>query len=133
MSYTQHTATAVCEITNVLDTADLISRIHDYLTNHEDEAPTELLNCECYEHFADILEMFVVVENNVLTISADTEENNSDIEVFDFLLDHCCHLMSSKFMKVTWISYDSRGGLSADCTYYDNQGNLINIERMLSA
>ena len=133
MSYAQHTASAICEVTNVLDTADLISQIYDYLTNHEDETPTELLNCECYEHFADILETYVEVENNTLVISADTEENNSDMEIFDFLLNHYCLLMTSKFMKATWISYDSRGGLSADCTYYDNKGDLINIERMLSA
>lgn len=133
MSYTQHTATATCEITSVLDTNDLISQTYDYLTNHEDEAPTELLNCDCFDRFADVLELYVTLEGNNLTISADTEENNSDVEIFDFLIDHYACLMSSKFMKVVWISYDSRGGLSADCTYYDNQGNLIDIERMLSA
>lgn len=133
MSYTQHTVSAVCEVTNVLDTADLISQVYDYLTNHEKETPTELLNCESYEQFADILETYVTVENNRLVISIDTEENNYDMEIFDFLLDHYCHLMTSKFMKVTWICYDSRAGLSADCTYYDNKGNILDIERILNA
>lgn len=133
MSYTQHTATATCEVTGVLDTNDLISQVYDYLTSHEDEAPTELLNCDCFDQFADTLEAYVSLENHTLTISADTEETNSDMEIFDFLVDRYAQLMTTKFMKVTWISYDSRGGLSADCTYYDTQGNLIDIERMLSA
>lgn len=133
MSYTQHTATATCEITGVLDTRDLISQVYDYLTNHKDKAPTELLNSKCFDHFADILELYVVVDDGTLTISVDTEENNYDNEIFDFLVDHYVHLMVSKFMKIVGICHDSRDGLSADCIYYDNQGNLIDIERMLNA
>jgi len=131
MSYTQHAATATCQITSVLDTSDLISQVYDYLTNHGDEAPTELFNCSSSDEFFDILETYVSVSDNMLTINMDTEKVNSDGEVFDFLTDHYAHLMSSEFMKVVWVSYDSRSGLSADCTYYDNQGNVIDIEKLL--
>jgi hypothetical protein len=133
MSYTQHAATATCQITNVLDTNDLISQVHDYLTNHEDEAPTELLNCDNFDEFADILDAYVSLVDGTLTVNMDTEETNSDGEVFDFLTDHYAHLMSSEFMKVVWVSYDSRSGLSADCTYYDNQGNMIDVEKLLKS
>lgn len=132
MSYTQHSATATCTITNVLDTADLISQVYDYLTNHEDEAPTELLNCESFQEFADCLESYVQVDlESNLTITMDTEESNNDCEIFDFLVDHYTHLMSNKFMKVVWVSYDSRQGLSGDVHYYDKQGE-IDIEKILS-
>ena len=133
MSYTQHAATATCQITNVIDTSDLISQVYDYLTNHEDEAPTELLNCSSFDEFSDILEAYVSVADNTLTINMDTEESNSDGEVFDFLTDHYAHLMSSDFMKVVWVSYDIRSGLSADCTYYDKQGEMIDVEKLLKS
>ena len=133
MSYTQHAATATCEITNVIDTSDLISQVYDYLTNHESEAPTDLLNCDSFDEFSDILEAYVNVTDNTLTINMDTEESNSDGEVFDFLTDHYAHLMSSDFMKVVWVSYDSRSGLSADCTYYDKQGEMIDVEKLLKS
>ena len=133
MSYTQHAATATCQITNVIDTSDLISQVYDYLTNHEGEAPTDLLNCDSFDEFSDILEAYVSVADNTLTINMDTEESNSDGEVFDFLTDHYAHLMSSDFMKVVWVSYDSRSGLSADCTYYDKQGEMIDVEKLLKS
>ena len=133
MSYTQHAATATCQITNVIDTSDLISQVYDYLTNHESEAPTDLLNCDSFDEFSDILEAYVSVADNTLTINMDTEESNSDGEVFDFLTDHYAHLMSSDFMKVVWVSYGSRSGLSADCTYYDKQGEMIDVEKLLKS
>lgn len=133
MSYTQHAATATCQITNVIDTSDLISQVYYYLTNHESEAPTDLLNCDSFDEFSDILEAYVSVVDNTLTINMDTEESNSDGEVFDFLTDHYAHLMSSDFMKVVWVSYDSRSGLSADCTYYDKQGEMIDVEKLLKS
>ena len=131
MSYTQHSATATCTITNVLDTADLISQVYDYLTNHEDKAPTELLNCESFQEFADCLEPYVQLSDNILTLSIDTDDSNNDCEVFDFLVDHYTHLMSNKFMKVVWVTYDSREGLSGDVGYYDKQGE-IDIEKILN-
>lgn len=100
MSYTQHTAIATCTIANVLDTNDLISNVYDYLTNHEDEGPTSLLDCETFEEFADQLEPYVQLEDNTLTITLDTDESNNDSEVFDFMVEHYTHLMTSKFIKV---------------------------------
>ena len=133
MSYTQNTATATCTITNVLDTNDLISNVYDYLTNHEDECPTELLNCESFQEFADCLEPYVELDNNILTIQLDTEESNNDLEIFDFLVDHYNKLMVDKFLKTTWVTYDSRAGLSAEVNYLDKEGNFINIEEILNA
>jgi len=132
MSYTQHTAVATCTIANVLDTNDLISNVYDYLTNHEDEAPTSLLNCETFEEFADQLEPYVQLEDNTLTITLDTDESNNDSEVFDFMVEHYTHLMTSKFIKVVWVTYDSRAGLSGDAYYYNTEGE-IDIANILNA
>ena len=39
--------------------------------------------------------------------------------------------MTSKFMKVTWITYDSREGLSADVDYYDSNNNRIDVDALI--
>ena len=131
MSYTQHTATATCTIANVLDVNDLCTQLYDYLTNHEDEAIEELADCDSFESFADVVERYVDLSNEKLTISMDTEEINSDNEIFDFLSSHYAYLMTSKFMKITWVSYDSREGLSADVMYYDNTNSSIDVEALI--
>ena len=131
MSYTQHTATATCIIKCVLDVSDLCHQLYDYLTNHEDEIPEGFADCKSVEEFADILESYVELCDDKLTISTDTEEINSDSEIFDFLTTHYAYLMTSKFMKVTYAMYDSRQGLSADVTYYDNTNSFIDVEALI--
>ena len=133
MSYTQHCAIATCSISNVLDVNDLCSHLYDYLTNHEDEIPEALQDCSSFEEFADQVSNYVELAEDKLTVTFDTEEINSDNEVFDFITDHYAHLMTSKFMKIVWTSYDSRAGISGDCTYYDNDNKLIDIEAILNA
>ena len=133
MSYTQHCAIATCSIKNVLDVNDLCSHLYDYLTNHEDEIPEGLQDCYTFEEFADQVSNYVELTVDKLTMTMDTEEINSDNEIFDFITDHYAHLMTSKFMKIVWMSYDSRAGISADCTYYDNNNELINVEAILNA
>jgi len=131
MSYTQHTTTATCIIKNVLDVSDLCHQLYDYLTNHEDEIPEGLADCKSVEEFADIVESYVELSDDKLTISMDTEECNSDYEIFDFLSTHYAYLMTSKFMKVVWASYNSREGLSGDVTYYDNTNSFIDVEALI--
>ena len=130
MSYTQHSATATCTIANLLDVNDLCTQLYDYVTNHEDEIPEGLADCKSVEELTDLVESYVELSNE-LTISMDTEECNSDSEIFDFLTTHYAYLMTSKFMKVVWVSYDSRQGLSADVTYYDNTNSFIDIEALI--
>ena len=131
MSYTQHTTTATCTIKNVLDVSDLCHQLYDYLTNHEDEIPEGLADCKSVEEFADIVESYVELSDDKLTISMDTEEINCDGEIFDFIATHYAYIMTSKFMKVTYAMYDSRQGLSADVTYYDNTNSFIDVEALI--
>jgi len=131
MSYTQHSATATCTIKNVLDASDLCHQLYNYLTNHEDEIPEGLADCKSVEEFADTVESYVELSNDNLMISMDTEECNSDSEIFDFLCSHYAYLMTSKFMKVVWAFYDSRQGLSGDVIYYDNTNSYIDVEALI--
>ena len=96
MSYSQHSAIATCTINHVLDVNDLISQMYDYLTNHEDETPSNLLECSSFEEFADEIEPYVEFYNDKLTIKLDTDERNCDAEIFDFITGHYAYLMTSK-------------------------------------
>ena len=133
MSYTHHSATATCTISHVLDVNDLCSQLYDYLTNHEDEVPEGLKDCASFDEFADQFCNYVELIEDKLSVGLDTEEINSDNEIFDFITDHYTHLMTSKFMKIMWVSFDSRLGMSADCAYYNNDGELIDVEAILNA
>jgi hypothetical protein len=62
-----------------------------------------------------------------------TEESNYDHEIFDVLSSHYAYLMSSKFMKVTYITYDSGSGLSADISYYNNNNEFIDIKSLIES
>lgn len=133
MSYSHHVGIATCTVKNVLDVNDLISHVYDYLTNHEDEAPTGLLDCSSFEEFADTLEPYVQLSEDTLTIKVDTEECNCDGEIFDFMVSHYVHLMTSKVMQVIWVTQDSRDGLSGDCYYYDENNELIDVNKLLTS
>lgn len=133
MSYTQHCAIATCAISHILDVNDLCSQLYDYLTNHEDEAPEGLKDCASFDEFANQVCSYVELIGDKLSVAMDTEEINNDNEIFDFITDHYTHLMTSKFMKIVWVSYNARLGMSADCAYYDNDGNLIDVEAILNA
>jgi len=133
MSYTHHVAFATCTIKNVLDINDLCSQLYDYLTNHKDEAPEALQDCESFEEFADTIENYVNLKEDLLTLTMDTEESNSDCEIFDFITSHYMTLMSNSFMPITWITDDTREGLSTSTIYYDKNCEIIDVEAMLNA
>lgn len=135
MSYTHHVAFATCTIKNVLvlDINDLCSQLYDYLTNHKDETPEALQDCESFEEFADTIENYVDLKEDLLTLTLDTEESNSDCEIFDFITSHYMTLMSSSFMPITWITDDTREGLSTSTIYYDKNCEIIDVEAMLNA
>jgi len=133
MSYSHNQAVATCKVKNYFtNTTDIAEYVYDYLTNHEDEIPTNL-DPENFKEFADIIESYVELSNDVLTIKLDTEEFNQDCEIFDFLQSYFAHIMTSKFMRVVWMTYDSKAGMEANCYYYDNNDDLIDVESILNA
>lgn len=132
MSYSHNQAVATCKVKHFTNTTDIAENVYDYLTDHGDELPTNL-DPENFEEFADIIESYVELSNDVLTIKLDTEEFNQDCEIFDFLQSYFARKMTSKFMRVVWMTYDSKAGMEANCYYYDNNDDLIDVESILNA
>jgi hypothetical protein len=131
MSYTHSVAYATCTVNNFLDVSDLCHALYAYLSDNSGEVPQNLFDCAGVEEFADAVEGYIELNGEHLTISLDTEEANNDNEIFDCIASYCALRMSSKFMKITYISDDSREGLSADTTYYDNTDSFIDIESLI--
>jgi len=135
MSYTQHTATATCTYDKVLDLSDLLSKLYYRMlleVSSKDNIPTDLLNTS-QEEFADIVESYTSLCGNEIEVILDTEEANNDTEIFEYVTGHLIEIMTSKFMKEVWVSYDSREGLSANTIYYDKTGKIIDVEAMLNS
>lgn len=131
MSYTQSAATATCKF-NAPSLKDLITDLFDYCTNHEDELPDTLADYDEDDFTAEVSYYLDLIGDD-LTIHYDGEDDHAySAEVFDFLSAHYARLMTSKFMKVTWMVYDSRDGLSAGTDYYDKNNNLIDIDSILN-
>lgn len=130
MSYTHHAAIATCTVSHVKSKKDVLLHIYDYLTNHEDEIPPSL-EWTTYEGFVEEVEQYLELDGDKLTIKLDTEEGNNDQEIFDFISSHYATLMVSKYMKVIWLTYDSKSGLSGDCYLYDENDRLVDIDSII--
>lgn len=132
MSYSHNQAVATCTVKHLTHTVDIANNVYDYLSNHEDELPSNL-DPENFVEFVEIIQSYVELSGNTLTIKLDTEEVNQDCEIFDFLQSHYAHNMTSKFMRVVWMTYDSKAGMEANCFYYNNNDDLIDVESILNA
>lgn len=131
MSYTHIQAIATCTVKCLTDTSDIAHDLYDYFTDNENEIPM-CFYYESFEEFADIIESYVSLQDDKLTIQLDTENTNQDQEIFDFIIGYYAKRMTNKFMQVMWMSYDTRDGMNAFCNYYDNNDNLINVEKLLN-
>lgn len=133
MSYTHSVAYATCTVNSFLDVSDLCHALYAYLSDNSGKVPQNLFDCAGVEEFADAVESYIELNGENLTVSLDTEEANNDNEIFDCIASYCALRMTSKFMKITYISDDSREGLSADITYYDNTDSFIDVEALISS
>ena len=132
MSYTQHTAIATLTLNSSTTIDEIVKDLYDTLMQENDnEIPYPFPIA--YDEFCEDLPNYFEFNGEELQIKLDTEEINCNSEVFDYITDYLAKRMTSKFMRVIYITYDSREGLSGDCTYYDSQGNFIDVEAMLTS
>ena len=130
MSYTQFVATAtltVCEGFNLQSYLDAISErcvkeenfIFDfYGLDSNDELDVD---------FGDYVRQ---VGDNVL-IECDTEEINSDSQVWDWLIDQFIPVMKSDYAKIKSATIDSRSGLDIDFSLYSKMGKVADLDEIL--
>ena len=128
MSYTSSTCVATC-VLDVNNKKDVVNLYVDWLENNPDEVP-EHLDGMTREEIEDEVSSYVEAdENGEVTVTLDTEGDNGNWnqQVFNSIYDHLCTIQVSDLMKVECSTYDSRDGMSSTTSYYDKNGNWIDI------
>lgn len=129
MSYTQFVATAtltLCEGFDVTSYLDAISersvKEENFLFEHygEHEGKLDL----------DLNDYVRVLRDNLL-IEVDTEENNGNSEVWDWLIDQFLPVMKSDFVEIKSASIDSRSGVDIGFSLYSKAGKVVDLDEIL--
>ncbi len=129
MSYTQFVATAsltVCEGFNLQSYLDAISersvKEDNFLMEHYGEVNGKIdIDFEDYVRQSD---------GNIL-IECDTEENNNNSEVWDWLIDQFIPVMNSQFVQIKSATIDSRSGVDIGFSLYDKMGKFVDLTEIM--
>lgn len=76
---------------------------------------------------------YISLEDEEIVVSCDTEESNSDSEVFDWLTNRFAPLMVSKLMRIEHCTDDSRSGMSSDVCFLTRDRKLVSLDDLLEA
>ena len=129
MSYTQFVATAtltLCEGFNVQSYLDAISErcikeenfLFEQYGEHEGKLDLDLND-------------YVRELGDNLLIEVDTEEDNGNSEVWDWLIDQFIPVMKSDFVEVKSASIDSRSGVDIGFSLYSKMGKVVDLDEIL--
>jgi hypothetical protein len=129
MSYTQFVATAsltVYEGFNLQSYLDAISersvKEDNFLMEHYGEVNGKIdIDFEDYVRQSD---------GNIL-IECDTEENNNNSEVWDWLIDQFIPVMNSQFVQIKSATIDSRSGVDIGFSLYDKMGKVVDLTEIM--
>jgi len=129
MSYTQFVSTAsltVCEGFNLQSYLDAISersvKEDNFLMEHYGEVNGKIdIDFEDYVRQSD---------GNIL-IECDTEENNNNSEVWDWLIDQFIPVMNSQFVQIKSATIDSRSGVDIGFSLYDKMGKVVDLTEIM--
>lgn len=127
MSYSTHSCTATCSLA-VSTAAEAITLLTDWIGNNPDEIPDGLSE-DCTDgEVAEELSLYVSMdESGQVIVTLDTDGDNGNSEIFDFISSHFAKIQTSDYMTVTWSCYDSRDGMSSGTDYYDQNGEYFDM------
>lgn len=128
MSYTQFVCTAKCEVADDFNLEEYLKSLVDFIGNHLDDFSetiswvTEMTHDEVMVEF----EKYVWQNGNEILINCDTEEDNCDTELWDWLSDQIRQdVMTSKFMTINSTTIDSRAGVDPYQSFILKDGTQI--------
>lgn len=127
MSYTHFTATATCQVAEDFDLNEYVKSLVDFIGNHEDDLPESLqwLGDHEHEELVEKVKNYVRMEGKNLLMELDSEEENYDSELWDWLNDQIRQdVMTSKFMVIKQSTYDSKYGMDCGTSYYMKDGTF---------
>jgi hypothetical protein len=123
MSYTQFVATAFCTVVDGFNLESYLDALSKRCVKEDNFIAEEYgVNEDQVDiHFDTYVRM---VGSNVL-IECDTEENNNNSEIWDWLVGQFVPVMVSDLMEIKSATIDSRSGVDVDIVYLKKNGDLI--------
>lgn len=135
MSYTHSTATASCQVAENFDLDEYVKSLVDFIGNHVDDLPQSIqwLGDYTHEELVDTFNEYVRWGGDKILIQLDSEEDNHDSDLWDWLCDQIREdVMTSKFMQTNWSTNDSKYGVECGTSYYLKDGTFIGSDDVQS-
>ena len=129
MSYTQFVATATCTVVDGFNLQSYLDAISERSVK-EQNFLFEEYGEENGKIDLDFNAYVRQVGDNIL-IECDTEEYNSNSEVWDWLIDQFVPIMNSRFVEIKSATIDSRNGVDVDVSYLGKDGKYINTTDLI--
>jgi hypothetical protein len=125
MSYTQFVATAKCQVPADFNLQSYLDELSVRCVKEENSI-FEFYGLDSNDELdVDFADYVRVLDSDVL-IECDSEELNSNSEVWDWLCDQFRKdVMTGMLMEINSATIDSRSGLDSFCRFYTKSGHWI--------
>jgi DNA-binding protein len=130
MSYTQFVATATCTVVDGFNLQSYLDAISTRCVKEENfifEFYGLDSNDELDVDFGD----YVRQNGDNILIECDTEEINSNSEVWDWLIDQFVPIMNCKFVEIKSATIDSRDGVDVHVAYLGKDNQYISTDDLI--
>ena len=124
MSYTQFVSTATCTVADEFDLQSYLDAISERCVKEENFI-FEFYGLDSNDDLDIDFGDYVRQLGDKVLIECDTEEINSNSEVWDWLLDQFVPIMTSNIMQINSATIDSRSGVDCGTSYYKKDGTFI--------
>jgi hypothetical protein len=124
MSYTQFVATATCTVVDGFNLQSYLDALSERCVKEENFI-FEFYNLDSNDELDIDFGDYVRQLDDKVLIECDTEEINSNSEVWDWLVDQFLPVMTSRFVEIKSASIDSREGVDVDVAYLGKNGKYI--------
>jgi len=130
MSYTQFVATATCSVVDDFNLQSYLDALSERCVKEENSI-FEFYGLDSNDELDVDFGDYVRISGGKLLIECDTEEINSNSEVWDWLIDQFIPVMTSQFVEIKSATIDSRSGVDADVCFYSKDGKSISANELM--
>ena len=130
MSYTQFVATATCSVVDDFNLQSYLDALSERCVKEENSI-FEFYGLDSNDELDVDFGDYVRISGGKLLIECDTEEINSNSEVWDWLIDQFIPVMTSQFVEIKSATIDSRSGVDVDVCFYSKDGKSISANELM--
>ena len=130
MSYTQFVSTATCTVADEFDLQSYLDAISERCVKEENFI-FEFYGLDSNDDLDIDFGDYVRQLGDKVLIECDTEEINSNSEVWDWLIDQFIPVMTSDYAKIKSATIDSRSGVDIDFSIYSKEGKVVDLDEIL--